>query len=230
MNNKKISIIIPIYKPKKEVFDKLKKYLKENAKGIEVIESDGSGGLANAYNKGIKKAKGEIIITIHQDCIPLEKDAIIKIIEPFKNSKVVMTYSKIVDYDSRKKYIPFIPDGKFVGYRKNSLEKVGLFDEKTFFTGGEDVDIYFKLKKIGKIILCDTVVFHEHPKYRRLRTVEKRKQSGNLNGVLFRKYGFKFSRGIMGIFFSFRYPFSYGKYFLKGFISGKQNYRRKDDK
>ncbi len=38
MKEKDVSIIIPKYKQKKEIFDKLKRYLKKNAKNVEVVE------------------------------------------------------------------------------------------------------------------------------------------------------------------------------------------------
>lgn len=228
ISRRDVSIIIPVYKPKEEIFGKVKKYLKENARGVEIIQVDGEGGLAKTYNKGIKKAKGEIVITLHQDCIPLEKDSVDKLIKPFEHKNVVMTYSKIRDYESKREYIPFIPDGKFNAFRKSALKKIGFFDEKTFFTGGEDVDIYFKLKKLGKIVLVNTKIMHEHPKYLGNKTIEKRKQNGSINGTLFRKYGFRFPLGFKSLAYSFIHPFTYGKEFCKAFFSGKQKYRRKE--
>lgn len=224
---KKVSIIIPKYNPEKGIFDKVKEYLTNNAKDYEIIEIWGLNGLANAYNEGIKKSKGELIITLHQDCIPIEKDSLKRLIDPFKNPKVVMTYSKIIDYDSKKEYAPFIPDGKFNAFRKTALEKVGYFDEKTFFTGGEDVDIYFKLKKMGKIVLVNTAIKHEHPFYKGNKTIEKRRQNGSINGTLFRIYGFRFPLWYKSLIGVFIYPKTYGKAFLKSFINKKQDYRRK---
>ena len=171
----KISIIIPKYKPNKEIFSKLKKYLKENAKGIEVIEIEGTKGLGNAYNEGIKKSIGDIVITMHQDCIPLEKDAIKKLIAPFEDKKVVLTYSWVMEEDVKEKYYPFAPDGKFTAFRKSALEKVGMFDEKRFVVGGEDVDIYLKLKRIGKSIKVKTGLLHIHPGYKTNKTKEMKR-------------------------------------------------------
>ena len=224
----KTTIIIPTYKPKKEIFDKLKKYLKENAKGIEIIEVEGSRGLANTYNKGIKKSKGEIVITLHQDCIPLKKDSIQKLIKPFENGKVLMAYSWIMEEDKKEKYYPFAPDGKFTAFRKESLEKVGFFNEKTFFTGGEDVDIWLKLKKIGKIVKVKTGLLHIHPNYKGNKTIEKRKQNGSINGALFRVWGTKNPKWLKALIICVFDPLHYGKEFWKAFSSGKQNYRRKE--
>lgn len=228
MKKIEISIIIPRYKSDKILLNNLRKYLKENAKNIEIIEIEGSQGLANAYNRGIKKSKGKIIITLHQDCIPLEKNSVKKLVAPFKNSEIVMTYSWIFDYETKKRYFPFVPDGKFTAYRKEALEKVRLFDENTFFTGGEDVDIFLKLKRIGKIEKVNTTISHIHPGYLGNKTKEKRKQNGNINGVLFRIWGFKHPLWLKSIIMSIIHPFSYGKNFVSAFLSGKQTYRRKE--
>ncbi len=224
----KTTIIIPTYKPKKEIFDKLKKYLKENAKRIEIIEIEGINGLAKTYNEGIEKAKGDIIITLHQDCIPLEKNAIKKLIKPFKDKKVILTYSWVMEEDVRKKYYPSAPDGKFTAYRKSALQKVGLFDEKHFLAGGEDIDIWLKLKKIGKIEKVDTGLLHIHPNYRGNKTLEKRRQNGSINGALFRIWGTKNPKWLKALIICVFDPLHYGKEFWKAFSSGKQNYRRKE--
>lgn len=224
----KVSIIIPYYNPKEEIFDKLNEYLKKNAKGIEIIKIEGVHGLAHTYNEGIKKANGDLIITLHQDCIPLEKDSIKKLIAPFKNKEAVLSYSWVMEEDKKEKYYPEAPDGKFTAYRKSALERVGLFDEKIFFTGGEDVDLWLKLKKIGKIVKVNTGLLHIHQNYKGNKTLEKRKQNGSINGTLFRIWGFKNPKWLKALIMCLIHPSSYGINFIKAFIKGKQEYRRND--
>lgn len=224
----KVSIVLPKYKPNRKLLNNLRRYLKKHALGCEIVEIEGVDGLANAYNQGIKKAKGEIIITIHQDCLPLEKDSIKKLIKPFENPKVVMTFSWIKDCETNRKYSPLPPDGKFVAFRKKILEEVGLFDEKIFFTGGEDVDIWLKLKKKGEIIRVETEIAHFHPGYLGNKTLEKRRQNGSINGALFRIWGFKNPKVFKSLIACVVYPRSYGGYFFRAFFRGKQEYRRKE--
>jgi GT2 family glycosyltransferase len=225
---KKISIIIPTYKLNEKLFNKLKKYLNTCSKDYEIIIVDGKNGLANAYNNGINMAGGDILITIHQDCIPCENDSIDKLISPLiSDPKVIMSYSKIFDYETKRNYYPTPPDGKFVAYRKTSLKKIGMFDEKSFFSGGEDVDIFLKLKKVGKIAKVDTTAIHYHKGYLGNKTVEKRKQNGNINGALFRIWGIQNPKWFFALLFCLRYPKTYGKYFIHAFIAKKQEYRRK---
>ena len=223
----KYSIIIPEYKPNPLLLERLKKYLKKNITSeMEILEIDGKNGLANAYNEGIKKSKGEMIITIHSDCVPFENDAIEKIIAPLENEKVVLTYAWIKEEDKKDKYYPEIPDGKFNAFKKSALEKVGLFDQKTFFTGGEDVDIWLKLKKIGQVIKVDTGVLHTHPNYRGNKTLEKRRQNGSINGTLFRIHGIKNPKWLKALITCLRHPRTYGRYFVESYKKGKQEYRR----
>jgi GT2 family glycosyltransferase len=225
MKKTNTTIIIPKYKPNKEIFNLLRKYLKKNAKGFEIIEVDGSGGIAKAQNIGIKKASGEIIILLHQDCIPMEKNGIKKLIEPFKNPQAVLSYGWVMEEDIKKKYYPFPPDGKFTAYKKSALHDVGYFDEKTFLAGGEDVDVWLKLKKLGKIIKVNTGLLHIHPNYRGNKTPQKKRQSASINGTLFRIWGIKNPKWFKAILMSLMHPFSYGKHFINAFLKGKQDYQ-----
>lgn len=224
----KYSIIIPAYKPNKKLLNRLKNYLKVNTnkRDFEILVVNGKNGLANAYNEGIKKAKGNIIITIHSDCVPFENDALNKLIKPFEDEGIVLTYAWVKEEDRNDKYYPEVPDGKLNAFRKNALEKVGLFDEKTFFTGGEDVDIWLKLKRIGKILKVNTGVLHTHPNYRGNKTLDKRKQNGQINGCLFKIYGIKNPKWLKALIMCVLYPKTYGKYFIEAYKRGKQEYRR----
>lgn len=227
MKKIKAEIIIPEYKPNKKLLKELIRFLKKN-KEVKITELEGLGGLAKTYNRGMKAAKSEIIITIHQDCLPLEKEAVSKLIKPFVDENVVMAYSWILDQETNKKYFPHPPDGKFVAYKKSALDKVGYFDEKTFFTGGEDVDLFLKMKNIGKIVEVDTGIVHKHVGYLGNKTTEKRKQNGSINGCLFRVWGIKNPFWWKALIMSVRYPTTYGRQFIRAFITKKQDYRRNE--
>jgi hypothetical protein len=227
----KVILICPIYKPNIKLLNNLKNKLnKQDLRelSLQKLFIDGTKGLARTYNFGVKKSKGEIIITIHQDCIPKEKDFIKKLVKPFEEESVVITTAKIRDYETKKEYFPFPPDGKAAAYRKEILKKVGFFDDKTFLTGGEDVDIYLRMRRFGKVKNVNTLVEHVHPGYFGNITIEKRKQNGSINGCLFRKWGIKNPFWWKAIIMCFLHPFSYGKEFLLAFFTKKQTYRRKD--
>ena len=70
---------------------------------------------------------------------------------------------------------------------------MGLFDNKTFATAGEDYDMYFKLKDKGKIAAINIVVKHLEGAHRASlkKQLLKQYQYGEAHGVLMRLYGLR---------------------------------------
>lgn len=181
----------------------IKKYLDEKRE-YTLIQNQKQIGLAATYNKGIRSAKGDLIITLHQDIL-LEKESLKKLVFPFRDENIVAA-SHIVTHplDIWKKYNFWQKcffsrlagkdfrgiDGKFDAFRKNALEKIGFFDEKNFRTAGEDGDAIFKLKKIGKISDTDAKIIHLHkvdPNFSWKDIIRKQAQYSEAQGVLFRR-------------------------------------------
>ncbi|MDI6777751.1 MAG: glycosyltransferase family 2 protein [Patescibacteria group bacterium] len=178
----------------------IKEYLGEK-RNYTLIQNDKNAGLAAAYNKGIKAAKGKLIITLHQDIL-LEKEALEKLVEPFVDEKVVASTHVVAHpMEIWKKYNFWQKcffarlagkdfsgiDGKFDCFRKSALERVGLFDEINFKTAGEDGDVVFKLKKIGKVVDTKARIIHLHkidPKFSWKDIVHKQKQYSEAQGAL----------------------------------------------
>jgi GT2 family glycosyltransferase len=167
-----------------------------------LIRNSKSIGLAAAYNQGIRATNGDLIVTLHQDVV-LKKDSLEKLIEPFKNEEIVAA-SHIVEHPIniwnkynfwQKCFFSRLAgkdfqgiDGKFDAFRKDALEKVGLFDEKHFRTAGEDGDIVFKLRRIGKIADTDAKIVHLHkidPNFGWKDILRKQAQYSEAQGALF---------------------------------------------
>ena len=173
MNKKNVSVVIPVYKPEKEIFNRLKRVLKNQTIPVEIIEK-WNNTEAVSMNLGIKEAKGDIIVILAQDCVPADKNYIEKIIKPLENPDVSAVVSDLL---LEKKYWekrPFfirmfsIHDLKIkkprmnlssCAYRKKDLEKIGLINEKV---SAIDLDFVFKIKKIGKIERGNVIVYHLH--------------------------------------------------------------------
>lgn len=146
---------------------------KENC---QLIENKHNLGLAKSYNVGIRAARGDLIVTMHQDIV-LMKDALEKLIMPLKDEKVVAAgHADIHPRELWKKYnfwqkcffsrfqelnISGI-NGQFDAFRKSALEEVGLFDGVHFKSAGEDGDIVFRLKKIGRVVGSVAKIIHLH--------------------------------------------------------------------
>lgn len=192
MKNPKVSIVIPIYRPEKEIFEKLREMLKKQTIKAEIIENWNMPE-AESMNAGIKKAKGEIIVITEQDCIPENEFWLEKLIKPMKNKNIAATISDLhLSEEYWKKYsfltrIFTLPDRKDkktgadaragldargCAYRKKDLIDIGLFSEDQKMIG-IDEEMSIKLGAKGKIVRADTKIFHLH-KFKNFREVIKR--------------------------------------------------------
>jgi len=204
MKKPKVSIVIPVYKPEKEVFDKLKEMLKKQTIKAEVIENWNMPE-AKSMNTGIKKAKGEIIITLAQDCIPEDEFWLEKLIKPLEDENVVATVSNLrLPEKYWKTYSFFIRmftlpdrrirkpmmDARACAYRKEDIEKAGLFDEDPKVIGIE-VDLSENLKKIGKIVHPNINVIHMHKYINFKKIIDTIYNYSKGNGKAVKDYGLK---------------------------------------
>jgi len=199
-----VTIIIPLWNPNKEVLRKIDRIIKnQNYKGkIRVIKVDKKLGLADSLNYGIKKAKTNIIISLHQDCVPVSKNWLKKLVKPLEKENVVASVSKVeLPYElwnnfnllakimsaKEQKIITPLLDEKGCAYKKSALLKAGLFDNKNFRTAGEDFDMWIKLRKQGKIAYPNCKVLHLH-EYGFKNRIKKEFQLANGFGALVRIY------------------------------------------
>jgi GT2 family glycosyltransferase len=221
-----VSIVMPIYNPDRNILKKVLDAVKKQkfAGKIELIKVEKGLGLAESMNYGINKAKYEIIVTLHQDCIPSSKDWLKRLTTPLKNLEVVACCSDVYDVELKKVYTPRL-DEKGCAYSKEALKKVGLFDNKTFLNSGEDYDMYMKLKKIGKIAYPHSLVEHHHPGYLEAKGY-KRLQNANTWGCLFRVYGFSLPGWYKPLIKANIFNQKYFYWFWRGFLKRKQDFKR----
>ena len=223
-----VSIIMPIYKPDKERLKEIDAAIKaqEFDGDIEVIKVDECAGLAAQMNIGIKKAKYDIVVTLHQDCVPIGEKWLDMLVKPLERTDVVACTSDVLDVETGTSYTPLL-DEKGCAYKRKALEKAGYFDEKTFANSGEDMDLYLKLKKLGNIAYPHSVVQHFHPGYLNPKG-EKSIQNANTLGALFRVHGFRLPGWWKGLLkatiFFFQIEYSY--WFWRGFFKKRQDWRK----
>ena len=202
-----VSIVIPIFNPDRNILKKLIQAVKKQKfKGkIEILEIEENMGFAKQINLGIKKSKYDIVVELPQDCVPANEYWLKNLVEPFKNKNVIASVSKIRLPDfiwknlnifakaaniKEKGVITSLLDGKGGAYRKSILKSVNYFDEKTFKTGGEDLDIYMKIKEKGLIAYPKAEILHYHPTTY-IKRLKKTRQYANGGGAIFRIYGLK---------------------------------------
>jgi len=214
-----VSIVIPVYNGKDTLPEVLKKAKKQDVKGkFEIIVIDDGKksvkeiakkykvryyknkenlGLAGSMNQGIKKAKYEIIVSLHQDCIPENNKWLSRLIKPLEKNEIVATTSAVYlakenweRFDFWHKVLPIQElgvthpelDEKGCAYKKNILEKIKGFNIENFRTSGEDRDLYKKLQKHGKVVRCECKVIHLHTNYREGFTNQVKKEAQYAEG------------------------------------------------
>ena len=147
------------------------------------------GGVASARNSAIKTCSTDFIFFLDQDCIPQKEwlknmanrfkkenykvAAIGGFTMPIANKGIVNEYFNI----SNSLGVPIVDKktGEIVtiitanaGFRSKALKSVDGFDAKIFNAlsyGGEDVDLTYRLKKIGYSLIFEptAIVLHEYP-------------------------------------------------------------------
>ncbi|MEK6913317.1 MAG: glycosyltransferase [Nanoarchaeota archaeon] len=209
MKNPKVSIVIPLYKPELEVLKKLRNSLKKQTIKAEVIENWNMPE-ARSMNTGIKKASGEIIVTLAQDCIPENEFWLEKLIKPLKDKKVIVTISDLHLPEKYWKTYSFLTrlftlsdrndktpgfDARACAYRKKDLIKAGLFDENPKVIG-IDLELGVKLQKIGEFKRANVRVFHLHKLNSFKEVIRKTHFYSEANGKAIKQLGLKL--GIIG--------------------------------
>jgi GT2 family glycosyltransferase len=213
--DKDVTIIIPLYKPDKDLLKKVYESIKnQDYDGeIEILTIEEGLGFGGTFNYGLKKSKYDILVSLHQDCVPSSNDWLKKLVEPLKNENVVASVSKVElpfvfwnKFDiiakilSAKEQAVLTPllDQKGCANKKSAIIESGMFDTKHFATAGEDFDMYIKFKKIGNIAYPDAKVIHYH-KHTWKNRIKKELQLSNGFGSLVRLHGNKMPNWYVGI-------------------------------
>ena len=142
--------------------------------GYYISEKD--SGIFDAYNKGIKKATGEIIGILNSDDFFYEQDTVRKIVKAFEDSKADLVYgngmfvsqndtSKVKRiYSSKsfkKNYLNFgwIPLHPTIYVKRELYEEYGLYSLNYSIASDYDISLrWFKNDKIRKHFINDWIV------------------------------------------------------------------------
>ena len=201
MRKFKVSIVIPVYKPEEEIFKKVKEMLKKQTIKAEIVENWNMPEV-KSINTGIKRANGDIIVTLAQDCIPENEFWLEKLVSPLKNKNVVATVSDLLLPEHYWKKYPFFLrivtlnernilhpsfDMRACAYRKKDLMDVGLINEDPKIIGVE-IDTITRLKNKGKIVRANAIVFHVHNQKNFKDVIKKLYIYSEGNGKVVRKH------------------------------------------
>ncbi|MEM3454993.1 MAG: glycosyltransferase [Candidatus Micrarchaeia archaeon] len=243
-----VSFIIPAYNEEETILDTIKSVLESDypQDKIEIIVvNDGStdrtaevvktikdkrvklinkknSGKADSLNKGIEKAKGEIIVTLDADSY-IEKDSLRKMISYFKDDVAAVTSAvKVKERENmtfleklqRLEYLftifnrrlfamingVYVTPGPFSAFRREIFDIVGGFDPNNIM---EDQEIALRIQAANyKIESCmDAVVYTDVPKdFSSFMKQRERWHRGGFRNVLKYAYTINPKYGDFGVF------------------------------
>jgi GT2 family glycosyltransferase len=173
---------------------------------IKYVHEKGSKGLAAARNMGIRASEGAIVVFIDDDCAPVGRHWIWRIVEDFENDELAAGvggldltpvgasfYEKSVGFieGSRKKKTVLRSAHKLsvpAAYKRKVLLSIGGFDEG-FRYAAEDIDIGSRLRKVGYRLVLDQEIAVYHQRRNSLKAYWKQFFNfGRAHIRLFRKH------------------------------------------
>lgn len=191
-----------------------------------IVES--KRGINVARNSGVKFSKGEILVFTDSDCV-VPKDWIRKIVEDFRDQSVgcvggsalrcednflsryadvsvvpvLRRFRKREILDNVKLLLRY-PAGCNMAFRREAVEKAGLFNEKIHYGFDED-DLAERVCRLGYKMLLDPEVIVQHKHRRSLRNLLEQFFNYGRGGALLIRAGVKgkFSRWILVSLLSF---------------------------
>lgn len=162
--------------------DKTSLFLRENYKDIKLLENKTNQGFSVSVNKGVRVAKGNLILLINIDVVPTE-DFLVPVFKHFENANVfaVSLHEKGFGWSKAyfgKGYIQlamgdegnsahesfYVSAGSGV-FRRKYFDELGGMDENLlspFYW--EDIDLAIRASRRGYISLWepDALVLHKH--------------------------------------------------------------------
>jgi cellulose synthase/poly-beta-1,6-N-acetylglucosamine synthase-like glycosyltransferase len=167
---------------------------------VELLVEEQVGNFGGARNKGIRKSKGDIVAFIDADCTS-RRDWIEKMLEvldsncnlagiggattnPYTRNKVARTIAYAQNGDwyvtAPRRTVSYLP-GCNCSYKRDALERVGLFPEGT---ASEDILLGREMRKSGYVLLFDPGIRIKHKfdtTLKKLAEKEERAGKGHFN-------------------------------------------------
>lgn len=170
--------------------DGTREMIKDNFPKFKIIALNENVGAARARNIGIKKAKGELLWFLDSDAYAVKKTCLKDMVEIMKDNSIGELGGEIIDGKIRLPRPSRNQDGFFefvekcnmeevesintsnAILRKELIEKIGGFDPGYFY-GFEDIEISYKIKKMGYRIIVDgrVLAYHSMVKKSRVSTL-----------------------------------------------------------
>lgn len=145
---KLVSIMIVTHFKDKNFLNALESIIKYTSIPYElIIEDDIDGkGFINSFNLGFKRAKGDYIISFHDDAEVVKEGWLEKFIEAAEKSENIGIVSTNIG-TAFNEYLYF--SGGCTLIKKEVFDNVGYFDERFILGCSEDLDFSIRAQKFG---------------------------------------------------------------------------------
>src|SRR5438093_1396692 len=144
--------------------------------GLKVTRNLQNLGLAASLNKGIRLSKSDFVVTLHGDTTPLNGDWLSQLTAPLvlgeADATCSLQHAPLCNGPTCSIWEKFLwgklgphhaLNDKADGYQKETILKLGGFDEVRFRTAGEDEDMAFRLRlSMARIAPTRAEVRHDH--------------------------------------------------------------------
>lgn len=196
-----ISVIIPVTRPQKAL--RVMRIIKEQSCSggrVEIILVKDKGDLSpgKRRNLGAKRAKGEALIFLDDDCLPgrnwlannlaVLEDKTIGAVGGMVSGKSGAYFARCHDFSNftfaqatRRREMPVCSAS--LAIRKDVFSRAGGFNEEMFV--GEDTDLCFRLKGLGYRVVYEPKIkiFHDHGRKDVLTLWRYQYRNGRLKGL-----------------------------------------------
>ena len=160
----------------------------EEAENVRVVKSRGHGSFAGLANNAMKSARGTIKVLLTPECKPAGRKWLAQMIEPFEDESVGVVVSQCRIEEKKRlglyeRLIEAVAGAEIVNdedeaaarelvshrcdaYRAGMLAELGYFEDKSFASPGEAVDISVKIAESGYSVVCspEATVYYRPPK------------------------------------------------------------------
>jgi len=199
---KKVSVIIPVTREKlaQKAISSVKR---QNYPCLQIIKVKAKGlNPAQARNKGAKRAKGEILLFLDDDCQAGENwleenlkalaDKQIGAVGGMIKGKSRKYFSRCLDFANftfaqgeKRCFMPVFSAS--LGIKRSVFKKVGGFDERLVV--GEDLDLCWRLKKMGWQTVYEpkVKVWHDHKRTSLSKVLKYQYKNGKTKGLVIEK-------------------------------------------
>lgn len=154
----RLSLIIPTRRSS-EILERCLESVKKHTKDYEIVLVTGEKGFAAKLNEGIKKAKGDYLVFLHDD-IEVTAGWADKLAEvgAFKLGEMNDAFEDWGGFHNPASYCldpKLHPDyAYFCCISKEAMAKIGFFDERFESPWAQDVDMGFTIRKAGFQFQC----------------------------------------------------------------------------